>query len=150
MFKAGLAGAQDLELTTEGDVVQLLPLLQLPLPLLQLPLLLLQLPLQLLHLPRPLVDPTFAHGEVLLLLDDGAGPSLGQCVQLLRISKGLLGVSIVLGDGLRLQVKAMLSCSRHHPLRDRCPLEHAGPQLEAPVLISKVLTFAAQDTLHLG
>jgi hypothetical protein len=38
MFNAGLVGAQDLELMAEGDVVQLLPLLQLPLPLLQLPL----------------------------------------------------------------------------------------------------------------
>jgi hypothetical protein len=46
----GLTGAQDLELTAEGDVIQLLPLLQLALPLLQLPLSLLQQPLQLFHL----------------------------------------------------------------------------------------------------
>jgi hypothetical protein len=59
----------------EGDVVQLLPLLQLPLPLLQLPLSHLQLPLQLLHLPCLLVDLAFEHGEALLLLDDGVGPS---------------------------------------------------------------------------
>jgi hypothetical protein len=45
MIEAGLTGAQDLELTAKGDVIQLFPLLQLPLPLLQLPLSLLQLPL---------------------------------------------------------------------------------------------------------
>jgi hypothetical protein len=67
------------------------------------------------------------------LLDDGAGLSLGRCIQLLHVGKGPLGVSVVLGDGLHLQVEAMLSC-----------------QLEASVLISKVLTFMAQDTLHLG
>jgi hypothetical protein len=33
--EAGLAGAQDLELTTEGDVIQLIPFLQLPLLLLK-------------------------------------------------------------------------------------------------------------------
>jgi hypothetical protein len=90
------------------------------------------------------------HSEVLLLLDDGAGPGLGRCVQLLRVDKGPLGVGITVGDGLHLQVEAMLSCPRHHPLQDRHPVEHAGPQLEASALISKVLTFAAQDTLHLG
>jgi hypothetical protein len=37
-LEAGLASAQDLELTTKGDVVQLFPLQQLSLPLLQLPL----------------------------------------------------------------------------------------------------------------
>jgi hypothetical protein len=40
--EVGLAGAQGLELMPEGDVVQLLPLLQQP--------------LQLVHLPLPLVD----------------------------------------------------------------------------------------------
>jgi hypothetical protein len=45
MLEANLTGAQDLELATEGDVLQLFPLLQLPLLLLQLSLLLLQLPL---------------------------------------------------------------------------------------------------------
>jgi hypothetical protein len=67
--------------------------LQLPLSLLQLPLSLLQLPLQLLHLPHPLVDLAWTHDEVLLLLDDGAGPGLNRCVQLLRVSKGLESVS---------------------------------------------------------
>jgi hypothetical protein len=61
--EAGLADAQGLELTPEGDVVQLLPLLQQP--------------LQLFHLPYPLVDLVCAHSKVLLLLGDGAGPSLG-------------------------------------------------------------------------
>jgi hypothetical protein len=65
-FEAGLAGAQDLELPAEGDVIYLLPLLQLP--------------LQLIHLPRPLVDLMCTHDEVLLLLDDGVNPSLGRCV----------------------------------------------------------------------
>jgi hypothetical protein len=78
-----------------GDVVQLFPLQQLSL-------LLLQLPLQLFHLSRPLVDLACTHGEVLPLLDDGAGPSLHRCVQLLRVGKGPLGVSIVLSDGLHL------------------------------------------------
>jgi hypothetical protein len=133
----------------EGDVVQLFPLLQLPLPLLQLHFSLLQLPLQLFHLPCLLVDLVCVHGEVLFLLYDSAGPGLGRCIQLLRVRKGLLGVGVVLGDGLHLQVEAMLSCPCHHPLQDHHHLEHAGPQLEAPVLVSKVLTFVAQDTLHL-
>jgi hypothetical protein len=94
-FEAGLVGAQDLKLAAEGDVIQLLPFLQLPLSLLQ-------LPLQLLHLPCPLVDLPCAHDEVLLLLDDGAGPSLSRCVQLLCIGKGPLGVGVTLGDGLHL------------------------------------------------
>jgi hypothetical protein len=83
-----LAGAQDLELTAEGDVIQLFPLLQLP--------------LQFLHLPRPLVDLVSAHDKVLLLLDDGAGLCLGRCVQLLCIGKGPLGVRVALGYGLHL------------------------------------------------
>jgi hypothetical protein len=37
LIEDGLTSTQDLELTTEGDVVQLFPLLQLPLSLLQLP-----------------------------------------------------------------------------------------------------------------
>jgi hypothetical protein len=78
--EAGLAGAQDLELTTEGDVVQLIPLLQLPLSLLK-------QSLQLFHLPHSLVDLACTHSKVLLLLDDGAGPGLDRCVQLLRIGK---------------------------------------------------------------
>jgi hypothetical protein len=61
--EAGLAGAQDLELSPEGDVVQLLPLLQQP--------------LQLFHLPLLLVDLACARSKVLLLLGDGAGLSLG-------------------------------------------------------------------------
>jgi hypothetical protein len=61
--EAGLADAQGLELTPEGDVVQLLPLLQQP--------------LQLFHLPYPLVDLVCAHSKVLLRLGDDAGPSLG-------------------------------------------------------------------------
>jgi hypothetical protein len=73
MIEAGLTGAQDLELAAKGDVIQLFPLQQLSLPLLQ-------LPLQLFHLPRPLVDLACAHGKVLFLLDDGAGPGLGRCV----------------------------------------------------------------------
>jgi hypothetical protein len=133
----------------EGDVVQLFPLLQLPLLLLQ-PLSLLQLPLQLLHLPHLLVDLVCVHGEVLLLLDDGVDPGLGRCIQLLHVGKGPLGVGVALSDGLHLQVEAMLSCPCCHPLRDRRPLEHAGPQLEALALVIKVLTFMAQDTLHLG
>jgi hypothetical protein len=79
----------------EGDVIQLLPLLQLPLSLLK-------QPLQLYHLPRPLVDLACVHNKVLLLLDDGTGPGLGRCVELLRIGKGPLGVGITLGDGLHL------------------------------------------------
>jgi hypothetical protein len=84
-----------------------------------------------------------AHGEALLLLDDGAGTGLSRCVQLLRVGKGPHGVGVALGDGLHLHVEDMLSCPRCHPLRDRHPLEHASPQLEAPTLVSKVLTFAA-------
>jgi hypothetical protein len=113
-------GAQDLELVAEGDVIQLLLLLQLPLSLLQ-------LPLQLLHLPHQLVDLSCTHGEVPLLLDDSAGPSLSRCVQLLCIGKGPLGVGVTLGDGPHLQVKAMQPCPGCRPLRDSHPLEHAGP-----------------------
>jgi hypothetical protein len=126
--EASLAGAQDLELSLEGDVVQLLPLL-------------LQ-PLQLFHLPLPLVDLACAHSKVLLLLGDGTGPSLGRCVQPPRIGKGSPGVGVTLGDGLHLQVKTILSGPRRHPLGHRRPLEHACPQLEAPTLVSKVHTFA--------
>jgi hypothetical protein len=78
MLEADLVGAQDLELTPEGDVVQLLPLLQLALPRLQ-------QPLQLFHLPRPLVDLACTHSKVLLLLDDDVVLGLDRCVQLLRI-----------------------------------------------------------------
>jgi hypothetical protein len=102
-----------------------------------------QLPLQLFQLPCPLVDLAHAHGKALLLLDDGAGLGLGQCIQLLHISKGPLGVGVALGDGLHLHVEAMLPCPCRCPPRDRHPHEHAGPQLEAPTLISKVLTFTA-------
>jgi hypothetical protein len=69
----------------EGDIIQPLPLLQQP--------------LQLFHLPPPLVDLVCMHSEVLLLLDDDAGPGLSRCVQLLCIGKGPLGVGIKLGDG---------------------------------------------------
>jgi hypothetical protein len=148
-IEAGLAGTQDLKLTAEGDAIQLFPLLQLPLSLLQLPLSLLQQPLQLFHLSCPPIDLAYAHGKVLLLLDDNVGPVLGRCVQLLRIGKGTHGVGVTLGDGLHLQVEAMLSCPHRHPLHDRRPFEHAGPQLEASMLISEVLTFVAQDALHL-
>jgi hypothetical protein len=64
--EAGLTGAQGLELASEGDVVQLLPLLQQP--------------VQLFHLPLLLVDLACVHSKVLLLLGDGAGLSLGRCV----------------------------------------------------------------------
>jgi hypothetical protein len=50
---------------------------------------------------------------------------------------------VTLADGLHLQVETMLSGPRCRPL------EHACPQLEAAVLISKVLTFAVQDALRL-
>jgi hypothetical protein len=90
MLEGGLTGAQDLKLAMEGDVVQLFRLLQLP--------------LQLLHISRPLVDLACMHGEFLLLLDDGAGLGLGRCVELLRIGKGPLGLGVVLGDGLHLQL----------------------------------------------
>jgi hypothetical protein len=40
--------------------------------------------------------------EVLLLLGDGAGLSLGRCIQLPRIDKGPPGVDVTLGDGLHL------------------------------------------------
>jgi hypothetical protein len=53
------------------------------------------------------------------------------------------------GDDLHLQVEAILPCPRRRPLRDHHPFEHASPQLEASTLISEVLTFAAQDALHL-
>jgi hypothetical protein len=119
------------------------------LPLLQLPLSLLQQPLQLFHLPHSLVDLTCAHSKVLLLLDDGVGLGLDRCIQLPRIGKGPLGVSVTLGDGLHLQVEVMLPGPRHRPLGHRRPLEHACPLLEALTLISKVLTFMVQDALHL-
>jgi hypothetical protein len=134
-IEAGLAGAQGLELASEGDVVQLLPLLQQP--------------LQLFHLPLPLVDLARTHNKVLLLLGDGAGLSLSRCVQLPCISKGPPGVSVTLGDGLHLQVKTMLPGPCRRPLGHHHHLEHACPQLEAPSLISKVLTLAVQDALHL-
>jgi hypothetical protein len=57
--------------------------------------------------------------------------------------------SVTLGDGLHLQVETMLPGPRHCPLRHRRPLEHACPQLEAPALVSKVLTFTVQDALCL-
>jgi hypothetical protein len=122
--EAGLAGAQGLELSPEGDVVQLLPLLQQP--------------LQLFHLLLPLVDLACTHSKLLLLLCDGAGQS-----------KGPPGIGVTLGDGLHLQVETMLSGPRRHPLGHRHPLEHACPQLEAVKLISKVLTVAVQDVLRL-
>jgi hypothetical protein len=57
--EAGLTGAKDLELSPEGDVTQLLPLLQQP--------------LQLFHLLLPLVDLACTRNKLLLLLGDGAG-----------------------------------------------------------------------------
>jgi hypothetical protein len=122
--EAGLVGAQGLELSPEGDVVQLLPLLQQP--------------LQLFHLLLPLVDLACTRSKLLLLLCDGAGQS-----------KGPPGIGVTLGDGLHLQVETMLSGPRRHPLGHRHPLEHACPQLEVVKLISKVLTFAVQDVLRL-
>jgi hypothetical protein len=133
--EAGLTGAQGLELSPEGDVVQLLPLLQQP--------------LQLFHLLLPLVDLACTHSKLVLLLGDDAGPSLGRSIQLPRIGKGLLGVSITLGNGLHLEVKTMLPGPRRHPLKHRRPLEHACPQLEAVALVSKVLTLVVQDALRL-
>jgi hypothetical protein len=94
-LEPGLMGAQDLKLATKGDVVQLFPLQQLSLPLLQ-------LPLQPFYISHSLVDLACAHGEVLLFLDDGVGPGLDRCVQLLHVSKGPLGVGVALGDGLHL------------------------------------------------
>jgi hypothetical protein len=133
--EASLTGAQNLKLSPEGDVVQLLPLLQQP--------------LQLFHLPLLLVDLACTHSKVLLLLGDGAGPSLSRCVQLPRIGKGPSGVDVTLGDGLHLQVETMLPGLHRHPLGHRHPLEQACPQPEALVLVSKVLTFTVQDTLYL-
>jgi hypothetical protein len=69
-LEGGLTGAQDLELAIECDGVQLFLLQQSSLPLQQ-------LPLQLFHISRPLVDLACAHGEAVLLLDDGTGPGLG-------------------------------------------------------------------------
>jgi hypothetical protein len=66
--EAALAGAQGLELSPKGDVVQLLPLLQQP--------------LQLFCLLLPLVDLACTRSKLLLLLGDGAGLSLGRWVQL--------------------------------------------------------------------
>jgi hypothetical protein len=59
----GLAGAMDLKLSLEGDVVQLLPLLHQP--------------LQLFHLLLLLVDLACTRSKLLLLLHDGTGLSLG-------------------------------------------------------------------------
>jgi hypothetical protein len=128
---------------TEHDVVQLFPLQQPPLPLQQ-------LPLQLLHIPLPLVDLAHTHGEVLLLLDDSAGPGLGRCVQLVHVGKGPLGVDVTLVDGPHLQIEAALLCPCHRPLEDRHLLKHGGPQLEAPTLIVETLAFPVQGTLHFG
>jgi hypothetical protein len=89
------------------------------------------------------------HSKVLLLLGDGAGLSLSRCIQLPRIIKGPPGVDVTLGDGLHLQVETMLPGPHRLPLRHLHPLEHAFPQLEVVVLVSKVLTFTAQDTLCL-
>jgi hypothetical protein len=86
--EAGLMGAQGLELSPEGDVIQLLPLLQQP--------------LQLFHLLLPLVDLACTRNKLLLLLGDGAGPNLVQCVELPRIGKGPPGVGVTLGDGLHM------------------------------------------------
>jgi hypothetical protein len=133
--EASLVGAQGLELSLEGDVVQLLPLLQQP--------------LQLFHLLLLLVDPACTRSKLLLLLGDGAGPSLTRCVQLPSIGKGPPGVGVMLGDGLHLQVETMLSGPRRRPLGHRRLLEHTCPQLEAATLVSKVLTFTAQDALRL-
>jgi hypothetical protein len=133
--EAGLAGAQDLELSPKGDVVPLLPLLQQP--------------LQLFHLPLSLVDLSCTHSKVLPLLGDGVGLSLGRGVQLPCIGKGPPGVGVTLGDGLHLQVKTMLLGLRRRRLGHCRPLEHACQKLEAPVLVSKVLTFAVQDALRL-
>jgi hypothetical protein len=133
--EAGLVSAQDLELSPEGDVIQLLPLLQQP--------------LQLFHLLLPLVDLACTRSKLLLLLGDGASSSLGRSVQLPSISNGPPGVGVMLGDGLHLQVKTMLPGLCHCPLRHHHPLEHACPQLEAVALVSKVLTFTVQDALRL-
>jgi hypothetical protein len=133
--EAGLTGAQGLRLSPAGDVVQLLPLLQQP--------------LQLFCLQLPLVDLVCMRNKLLLLLGDGVGPSLGRCIQLPRIGKGPPGVGVTLGDGLHLQVETMLSGPCRRPLGHRHQLEHACPQLEVAALVSKVLTFAAQDALRL-
>jgi hypothetical protein len=135
MVEAGLVGAQGFELASEGDVIQLFPLLQQP--------------LHLFHRSRLLVDLASVHSKVLLLLDDDTGLGLDRCVQLLRIDKGLLGVGVTLGDGLHLQVETMLPGPRCHPLGHYRPLEHACPQLEALALVSNILTFAVQDALRL-
>jgi hypothetical protein len=127
--EAGLMGAQGLELSPKGDVVQLIPLLQQP--------------LQLFCLLLPLVDLACTRSKLLLLLGDGAGPSLGRCVQLPRIGKGPPGVGVTLGDDLHLQVETMLLGPHRHPLGHRHSLEHACPQLEAAALVIKVLTFTA-------
>jgi hypothetical protein len=80
LVEAGLVGTQSLELAAERDLVQLLPLQQLP--------------LQLFHLTRPLVDLACARGKVLLLLDDDVGPGLGRSVQLLCIGECVPGVGV--------------------------------------------------------
>jgi hypothetical protein len=135
VVEAGLTGAQGLELSPEGEVVQLLPLLQQP--------------LQLFHLLLPLVDLACTRSKLPLLLGDGVGPSLGRCVHLPCIGKGPPGVGVTLDDGLHLQVKTMLLGPRRCPLGHHRSLEHACPQLEAVALVSKVLTFAVQDVLRL-
>jgi hypothetical protein len=61
-IEGGLMGAQDLKLMMVLDILQLLPLQQLP--------------LQLLHISRPLADLECACNEVLLLLDDSVGLGL--------------------------------------------------------------------------
>jgi hypothetical protein len=43
----------------------------------------------------------------------------------------------------------MLPGLRRRPLGHYHPVEHACPQLEAPALVSKVLTFTVQNALHL-
>jgi hypothetical protein len=128
-------GTQSLKLAAERDIIQLL-LLQ-------------QLPLQLFHLTRPLVDLACARSKFLLLLDDDIGPGLGRSVQLLRISECTPGVDVTQFDSLRLQVETTLMSPCLHPLGNRCLLEHGGPQLEAPKLVSEISVFPAQHTLHL-
>jgi hypothetical protein len=127
--EAGLAGTQSLELAAERDLVQLLRIQQLP--------------LQLFHLSCPLVDLACARGKVLLLLDDDGGPGLGRSVQLLRIGECAPGVGVTQFDGLRLQVETTLTSPCLRPLGNRGLLEHGGPQLEAPALISEISVFPA-------
>jgi hypothetical protein len=97
----------------EGDVIQLLSLLEHP--------------FQLFHLSLPLVDLACMHNKVLLLIGDRAGLSPGRCVQLLRIDKVPVGFGITLGDGLHLQDKTMLPGPCRRPLGHHRPLEQACP-----------------------